>query len=209
MIKALKQLKKQADARSWERHSVRDGDNRVVIEMNVRDDTQFISAFSGGCNPVVSDEVAQFLEKRASSVPPDERLTLRVYSDCIDGEEQELYRRAVGEYFSESYVSHQREYRRNAVLSLFLAVAGICMLAVMFLLERANAGAVWTAVVEIAAWVFLWEAVDLFCLENRVVGFERRRCLALMDMKIEYYPTAEEERSAENADARAAEKPFA
>lgn len=189
MIKALKELKRQADLKVKGRQNPRDCDGRVIINMNVREDSGFISSFSDTTKPVISDAVADFLVSRAEAVPINERLTLRVYGDCIDEAEREIYKSAISEYFLESYAAGQREFIRNTIAAVVLAVLGVLVLGVMILLESIIQVAVWIEVIDIIAWVFVWEAADIWFLENRVVDLRRKRCLALMYMKIEFYPS--------------------
>lgn len=188
MIKALKEIKRQADLKIENAQTERDGEGRRIINMNVRDDAGFISPFADTAKPVIGGEVADFITSRASAISHKERLTLRVYGDCIDESEREVYRTAIKEYYTESYAEKQREYVRNLIASIILGVIGVIMLGVMIWLEETTQSAVWIEVIDIVAWVFVWEAVDIAFLENGVTSMGRRRCLALIDMKVEFYP---------------------
>lgn len=187
MIKAIRELKRETDRKIENARAERDGEGRVIVNMNVRDDGGFISPFSDTVKPVISEDVAQFITSRAEAVPHKERLTLRIYGGCIDEAEREIYRSAVKEYFTESYASRQREYKRNLVAAFVLGLMGIIVLGLMIWLETKTDSAVWIEVADIIAWVFVWEAVDIAFLENAATGIRRRRCLALIDMKIEFY----------------------
>ena len=46
---------------------------------------------------------------------------------------------------------------------------------------------IWAEVIDIAAWVFLWEAVNVSFFRNRSIKHEELRCLSHMTMKVEYY----------------------
>ena len=41
-------------------------------------------------------------------------------------------------------------------------------------------------VVDIVAWVFLWEAVDIKCFRMREMSLKRKRYAAFIDMKIDF-----------------------
>ena len=47
---------------------------------------------------------------------------------------------------------------------------------------------VFSEIVDIFAWVFMWEAVDIFFLQCTMLRFKQRRYLALADSIIEYVP---------------------
>lgn len=183
-----KEIKREVRKQSSERKYKRDADGRVIINMTVKDDTDFLSVFSTGDTPVISSEVAEFLESSTHSVLPKEQLTLRIHSNCIDDNEKEEYRQAIKKYYTERYITNKRELRRNAIIVLLLALAGIITLATAFLIEHQTANPFWAEVVDIIAWVFLWEAVDISAFKNRGLRLKRFRYLAFMSMKIEYCP---------------------
>ena len=64
-----------------------------------------------------------------------------------------------------------------------LALIGVVVLAVMFFLDKFEVG-ILVEVVDIAAWVFLWESVDIHFLTNNVMRLKRRRYIRLMNMNI-------------------------
>ena len=185
-MKQNKEIKREAKRQSSERKYKRDADGRVIINMTVKDDTDFLSVFSIGDTPVISSEVAEFLESSTHSVLPKEQLALRIHSNCIDDNEKEEYRQAIKEYYTERYTANKRELKRNTMIALLLTLAGVVALVAAFLIEHQTANPIWTEVVDIIAWVFLWEAVDISAFKNRGLRLKRFRCLAFMSMKIEY-----------------------
>lgn len=91
---AQKSAEREIKARLSCRNTARDGEGRAVINMTVKDDSGFISAYSECGTPVISGEVAEFIEGATHALRPNELLTLRIHSDCIDEVEKELYREA-------------------------------------------------------------------------------------------------------------------
>ena len=200
MIKALKEIKRQQDAIRKNKKHVRDSENRVIINMVVRDDSEFLSAFSETENAVISSEVASFLDDRTLAMTPNEQLSLHVHSNCIQEDEKPVYNKAISEYYSERYAANERELIRNAIISIILGVAGIIILALMIGLDRFIGDKVWGEVIDIAAWVFIWEAVDLWFIENHVLRIKQRRYLSLISMKVSYFPLQTKQVSAEQAE---------
>ena len=91
---------------------IRDEQNRVVINMTVKDDGNFLSVYSQSDMPVISSEVADFLETSVFAVPPTEELTLKIKSDCIDESEKIVYEKAIKEYYHgrnlRAFYQHER-----------------------------------------------------------------------------------------------------
>lgn len=61
-------------------------------------------------------------------------------------------------------------------------MAGVLVLSLAFQVENH----IWSEGIDIAAWVLLWEAVDIWVFKNRELSIKAKRCLAFMDMKVEY-----------------------
>lgn len=188
MVKTIKELKRRMDARARADEVERDEEGRAVISMTVLQDEDFLSAFSAGSLPVVSSEVAEFIDESAHAFLPKEPVRINIYSDCIDQEEERIYTEALKEYYARHYKKNRRDLKRNSLLSLIMTVVGLFALTISLLLTYLWENAVVSEATNIFAWVFLWEAVDLFFLERMVLKAERDRCLRFIEAKICFYP---------------------
>ena len=189
MNRKFRERKKEADRQMKARKYKRDDSGRVIIQMNVKDDANFLSEFSESATPVISTEVAEFIENETNAVPPNEDFTLQVYNDCIDDREEKVYSAAIKEYYMQKYIANEREIRRNRFAVLLLGIAGILVLAAELIFDYRVGNALWSSVIDIVAWVLLWEAVDIGVLEARVTAIKRKRFLAYLSMKTEYIQT--------------------
>lgn len=186
MKDGLSETKRQIDKRFENLVGHRDDDGNFVIDMIVRDDTNFLSPFSESRVPVVNGDVASFVENRTKSVGTKEKLKLKIHSTCIDKTEQEIYKTAIKEYFSESCAEVDAKIKRNNIISIFLLLLGILTLSAMFVLEKYSISGIWTEVVDIVAWVFLWEATDIFVLQNMELRLKRKKLLSIIAMSVEF-----------------------
>ncbi len=184
-FKEYRELKKSIDNELAKRKYERDEDDRVIINMTVNDDSGFLSPFSENSVSVISTEVADFIENNTHSLPPNEKLTLRIHSNCIDDKEKKIYNDAIKEYYIEKYLANEKEVKRNYFIALLLLLAGIFVLTVSFFLNELNVE-IWSYVVDIVAWVLLWEAADISLLVNRTLSIMRKRYLSYLSMKIEF-----------------------
>ena len=184
MIKALREMKKKTDKKLSVRHVRRDEEGRVIVNMTVKDDNDFLSVFSENDTPVISTDVAEFIENSIHAVSPGAQLALHIHSDCIDEREKVEYSEAIREYYTERYVANERELRRNRLIIWLLATAGVFVLSVAIGMEYWLESRLWSEVIDIVAWVLLWEAVDIGVFSNREHYQNRLRYLSLMEMKI-------------------------
>ena len=188
MTGALKALRRELESRVKAEAVERDSDGRAVIGMTVRDDREFLSDLSEDARPLISSDVAEFIERGAMRYAPKESLCLHVYSDCIEEREKEVYRGAIGEYYRLQYKQEVRDLSRNLFITLAMTLAGVVALVITLLAAYFLDNAIVSEILDIAAWVFLWEAVDQFFLERSVMRLRRNRCLAFIDMRVVFYP---------------------
>lgn len=166
------------------RRHQRDKDGNIIVNMTVKNDDDFLSVYSTSETPVISTDVAEFIENSTHSISPREHFALHIHSNCIDEGEKTEYAAAIKEYYAEKYIANKKELNLNRIIISILTLAGIIVLALAFQIENA----VWSEVIDIAAWVLLWEVVDIGVFKNREINLRRQRYLAYMSMKIVYHP---------------------
>jgi hypothetical protein len=186
MNQRYKTIRREIDKEAERRKYTTDAEGRVVIPLVIDDDSDFLSVFSESAIPVISTDVADYLEEKTSSLPPHQPLTLKIRSNCIDPEEQNTYKEAIREHYFVRYLICKRELRRNALLTAFLAITGMLMLLISYFIDAQWGNLFWTEVADIVAWVFVWESVDVFAFRNHELRIERLHCLSFMSMKVDF-----------------------
>lgn len=183
--KKFREIKKQVEYTLRGRKVQRDGEGNVIINMTVKNDDGFLSPFSENNSYVISDEVADFIENSTKEALPKDQYTLYIRSNCIDDEEKKIYKEAIKEYYTKQYIALKREINRNRRSVVVMGAIGIIFLALALILEL-KSYAIWTEVVDIAAWVFLWEAVYLEFFETKKSKTKLKYSLSYLSMKIVY-----------------------
>ncbi|MGM9940677.1 MAG: hypothetical protein ACI32N_01645 [Bulleidia sp.] len=176
-------------------HPEIDRNGRYVAHMNVKDDTDFLSAFSITDAPVISSDVAEYIETVTRMIPMKSDISLRITSSCIDDEEKKIYERAIHAYYLQKYVENHLAVRKNRIVSLFLILVGVIVLAIANELDQLNF-LIRSEVIDIFAWVLIWEAGDILLLENRKLTGMEKRYISFINMNIEFIDTYEKQDSA-------------
>lgn len=188
MKKEIMSSKKYIEAEMKQRKVERDGDNRVIINMTVRDDDDFLASFSEFGDSIISSDVSEFIENSTQLIFPNEALALHIHSNCIDENEKREYRKAIKEYYVQKYISDKKKLKKNALISLALALCGILILGFAIFMDIKGENPIWTEFIDIIAWVLVWEAVDIFVFRNRDLRINCRRYVSYFSMKVEYFP---------------------
>lgn len=166
-----------------------DSDGRAIIDMSITDDSEFLSPYSKHASPVISSDVAEFIEDSTSYFKPKQQFTLRIHSNCIDDGEKVVYENAIREYYAQHYIASKSELRFNSIIFILLTLVGAFALLLAFWVDAH----IWSEMIDIAAWVFLWEAVDIFFFKRRKSNIERNRYLSYMLIKVEFLPLNQHE----------------
>lgn len=168
---AIASARERADFRAA--HRVRDEQNRVVIDVGIKSEDSFFSPYCTKEVPMIDGALGEYVETRLKGAPKETEFT--VHFRLAEGVaiEEEVARRAVEHYLDDRVVSTAQRYRRNGVVSLFMGVIGVLLLVAMIMVEHLTSGlTVLYEVMDIAAWVFLWEAVDQFFFARSLLKLE-------------------------------------
>lgn len=163
----------------------RDENNRRIIRLNVADDSNFLSPFAVKGNPLISSETAEFLNINIKHNLKDSGVKLIISSDEIDETEKVVYETAIRNYYRYGFAEKAKELRRNLLSSIIMLVFSACIFALAIILERTTqTSAVILNMIDVFAWVFTWEAVDLFFLQRPKLYKEQSRNAAAIGAEI-------------------------
>lgn len=186
MRKRLKIIKEAIEKNKKEHQFQYDEEKRLIINMEIQNDDNFLDEFSKTDYPIINTQIAEYIEKVTTALKPTEKYTLRIHSDCIDENEKTIYTKAIKNYYMDKYVVDNRKLKNNKKLSLVLEVIGILVLILVIVLEYRENSILWMRVFDIVAWVFIWEAVDIIAFKCKELRINQLKYLNLIDMNIEY-----------------------
>lgn len=186
MKNRLSLIKKMIKKSKKEHQFDYDEENRMIIDMEINQDDNFLDEFSQNDYPIVSTQIADYIEKVITAIKPSEKFTLRIHSDCIDENKKRIYSKAIKNYYISKYIVEDRKLKNDKKLSFILGAFGIAVLALVIILEYSGNSVLWMRVFDIVAWVFIWEAVDIFAFKCKELKFNQLRYLNLIDMKIKF-----------------------
>ncbi len=162
----------------------RDENNRVIINMRINNDEDFLSNFSSTKTSIINSDVAEFIENSCRAILPKEQLTLRIECNNLDNNTKNKYAQAIKEYYKERFRENEREFKFLNVAFFILAITGILILSFSIFINYKFDSVIWSEVIDIVAWVFLWEAVDIKFFKMRQMRLQRKRYLSFINMKV-------------------------
>lgn len=164
-----------------------DADGRDFVRIYVADDRDFLSPFSSNGVPLLSSETAEFLECRLKNLRPDAALHLSLEGNCIDSEEQQKYDAAIRNYYHLEFLEVERELRKNSIQSAIMTVFAALFFALTLILDSYGVRVVFLNMLDVVAWVFMWESADLFFFRRSDMRRRRLRSFQLIQSKISFH----------------------
>lgn len=186
MKKRLKNIKDEIENIKKEHQFQYDEDNRLIINMEIQNDDNFLDDFSQSDYPIISTQIAEYIEKVIVAIKPTEKFTLRIHSDSIDENEKIIYTKAIKNFYIDKYIVDNRKLKNHRKLSFILGTIGILILLFTIILEYKYNSILWMRVFDIVAWVFIWETVDIMAFKCKELRINQLKYLNLIDMNIEY-----------------------
>src|SRR5574344_1797409 len=102
----------------------KDADGRVIIDMVVKDDSNFLSPFYGKY-PVISQEVAEYLDNAQKAVLPKNEIRIKIKSNAIDANEKTIYENAIKNHYQYVRMQILKELLSNRWTSFAMFIVGV------------------------------------------------------------------------------------
>lgn len=157
-----------------------------IINMTINDTTNLFSPYSQEGKPVISSEVADFLENCANEFHPKDPLKLNITCPSITEKTQQLFNQAIRNYYYNKLLDLIRDKRRKNIFGIVCSSIGILALAFMFIGDSLEFGKIIIEYIDIFAWVFIWEAVNILFVERSGFRFKIKRTKSFLEMPINY-----------------------
>ncbi len=163
-----------------------DEEGRKIVNISIADDSCFLSPYSTLDAPIISDEMADFLEHSVKHISPKSKIHFIIKSKTIDENEKKIYPLAIKNYYGSEFVEITRDLNHNKWLSIIMIIIGAFFFALDIFLGHFNSTDVLLNIIDVIAWVFVWEAVDLFVLQRSSLKLKRHRCYELIHSKLSF-----------------------
>ena len=183
MLRGIREIKKLTKDIEKEKPKAYDEEGRVTVDLSVTDDSGCLSPYSSADEPLISADFADFIYHSVKHVHPGEKLHFRVRCNAADDTEKRVYPEAIKNYYTSEFIECSRDMKKNTLYSVIMTALAALVFTVMIMLEGFGVESVILSMIDVVAWVFMWEAVDLFVLERSAIRMKRSRLLSLIHAK--------------------------
>lgn len=159
---------------------------RPIIHITVADDSHFISPYSTANAPQLTHETAEFLEHSIKHLKNDNQIKFVISGKTIDENEKVIYKRAIRNYYMQEIAETKSELKHNSAISILMTFIGIIVFSIGLLLNHYNIFPLILSIVDVVAWVFVWEAVDVFFFRRSALRAEQLKYLKILTAEIDF-----------------------
>jgi len=164
----------------------KDEEGASIVDIRVDEDDDFLSPYGRGDTLVISEEMAGYLKNTTEGISVKNNLHLKIKCRDINENNKEKFQKSIKTYYTNRFYEVERKLKLNAFAVLVTFVLALVFLGIWVLIENMHSPAVVTLIIEIVAWVFMWEAVDLFIFERTVLRHQKNKILQLLNAKISF-----------------------
>lgn len=163
-----------------------DENDKDLINITIKDKQEVLSPFILDNKETINVEFANLLDNTMKSIPPQKDIHLNLHCLNIKEEDKNTFSQAIKNYYFNSSLDSQRKLKNNTKTLMIMIILSIISLTALFLVNYFEVHWLICEVIDIVAWVFVWEGVDIFAFQRSITRFERRRNYALYSCEITF-----------------------
>ena len=130
-----------------------------IVNIKIENKDQIISTFSYDENDKLNEDLSDFITYKTTNLQPSQHVKLNFYSKT-PLEEKEI-KQTIKNHYQEECEQVKSELKRSNVFILVMFIFGLVTLAISVALHNLGfKNFYFEMILEIASWVFIWEAVD-------------------------------------------------
>lgn len=142
-----------------------------TINININDTTELLSPYAEDNRAVISNDFAEFLNNSVKDVSPKQDITINITSKqgTIDN-----IQTAIKSYYYNEFIDIERKLKFNLLASIITFIIGLIAIAISIIQYVVNLP-VLAGAIDVFAWVFMWEAFDLFFFRRTELKHQQLR----------------------------------
>lgn len=142
-----------------------------TINIKAESKAAIFSDYNYDSNEVLNSNLEEFLVEKVKNIPPKVNLRVKIFTDdCVDENEVKV---AYKNKFKGDFEELEQELKRNMLFAFTMLILGVLFMGFLILEIYFLNNYILSTILEIAVWVFVWEAVDSFFLERSSIRRKR------------------------------------
>ena len=144
-----------------------DKKGNAVIYVGLKSKEDFYNPYCDKTYSMLNGDMLEYIETNAMTLPKRRDIAIEISTETpTSDKEKSQMKDAIQRQFAEELIHQKRKLKINLIATLVLSIIGLGVLALAVFLENLNISSILSNTVMIAAWVFVWDAVDNFFIRR-------------------------------------------
>ncbi len=143
------------------------------------------SKYSTDKHKVLDNNASTFISESFKDMQTKSKKVLEIYLEkpCTDKEKSEC-KSVIRKYYKNDYNDYKEENVKLAIVSFILLFIGVAFIISLAFLNSISTPYTITIILEIIAWVFIWEFVDVFVFARFTNHIKMNKIKQIIDCEI-------------------------
>ncbi len=187
LTKRMREIKDRINKEEYEI----DEEGRVVVRINITDADELMSVYNDHGRQIISHETAQFINHVTKPIPNRQDIHLKISCDSYTRDKEHEYKNAIINYYVNDFAHWDFNLRTTLMLAfIFLGISILGFTLLHFVGECIHP--VLYTIVDVASWVFSWEAVDQMFIQRHFLRVKQYRDLQIIYANISFKKLVED-----------------
>ncbi len=157
-----------------------------VVNISVDEGESFLSSYSDRKNMAISEELAGYLRNATDAIPVKNKLHLRFRYKKADESNKNNFSKAIKNYYANQLFEIKRLIRKNIYTMMLTIFFALIFLTAWVFAEKYQLPAVVRMVIQIIAWAFVGQTIELLFVKQSALRHRRNKVLQILDAKITF-----------------------
>lgn len=163
-----------------------DANGRRMVRIGMEEDYDLLSPLSPNGEPYITSDAAQFLEQSTKHLRPDSALHFVFEGATLSEDDKEKYTKAIRNYYHNEFMEVVRELAKNMTQTIIMVLISAAVFTFNIFLKNHDVDQVLYSIIDIVAWVFAWEATEIFFLQRPSLRLRRLRLFNIIQATITF-----------------------
>ena len=155
----------------------------AIISLKACKREEIFSSYNYNSDDVINKDLTDYVWHKSKLVPLGQNIKLQMF--CNEDISKEEVSSALKNYYRAEYLDAKSELKNKTRFSLVCLFLGVITLLVLSLFNTILNNFYLTTVIDILAWVFVWEAFDVFFFQRSITIRKLKQIQRLYTAKIE------------------------
>lgn len=159
-------------------------DGKAIIEVSLPSQQDFYSPYSVKGDDTLHPELDNYILEAERNIKLNKKLKINIYTDKDETTSHQQIKKAFRMHYASKLATAESQLRKDLFISLIFLVTGILFLGLYLVSIFHDWHLAVSSILDIVAWVFLWEFVDKFAIQNSFTRLQKKRYLRLVKAEV-------------------------